>query len=110
MKLKSIQFSLALLCLLTVFGSFGGYLWLLETDAEHQSRQRADSYVEKVNAELDAYLRAQSRQLNLQASMTEVKIFTPAPVATRRRCLTVSVKLTLHPCVTSWISTAIWWL
>ncbi|WP_271270527.1 bifunctional diguanylate cyclase/phosphodiesterase [Aliamphritea hakodatensis] len=79
MKLKTIQFSLALLCLLTLFGSLVGYIWLLETDAEYQSRQRADSYVEKVNAELDAYLRAQSRQLSLQASLTEVTGFYSSP-------------------------------
>ncbi|WP_261841205.1 bifunctional diguanylate cyclase/phosphodiesterase [Aliamphritea ceti] len=89
MKLKNIQLSLAFLCLLTVLGSFAGYVWLLETDAVYQSKERADHYVDKVNAELDAYLRAQSRQLSLQASLSEVKNFytqsgnDPTPVLNR---------------------------
>ncbi len=79
MKLKSIQFSLAFLCLFTMISSLAGYVWLLDVDAVYQSRQRADSYVEQVNAELDAYLRAQSRQVNLQASLAEVKAFYTQP-------------------------------
>ncbi|MEH6576928.1 MAG: EAL domain-containing protein [Amphritea sp.] len=75
MTVRTILLALTLVCCFTAVASAFSYYSYTSSSTEREARFNAEKIVEMVDAELEAYLKGQMRQLAVQAVMPDIQRF-----------------------------------